>query len=146
MNPQLVPNVEECKKFTYPKKSKKAAASGSDQNQSTVGDEILANFDQCWAESFNKSGPSLISGHLSPFWNSMHSSAFLETMNFDVQATIAFATKSLSSLSQHDQNLLIGKNSRLFLQYLMARYFKADSGLEQLQWILVSNLQQIGKH
>ena len=40
------------------------------------------------------------------------------------------------SLCKEDQATLLKNNIPLYLQYVLARYFSADSGLEQLNWIL----------
>ena len=40
-----------------------------------------------------------------------------------------------SSLSKQDQNLLLNNNIPLYIQYILARYFSAETGLEQLNWI-----------
>jgi hypothetical protein len=40
------------------------------------------------------------------------------------------------SLSKEDQFTLLKNNIPLYLQYIMARYFSADNGLEQINWIL----------
>jgi hypothetical protein len=40
-----------------------------------------------------------------------------------------------SSLSKQDQNLLLENNIPLYIQYIIARYFSAETGIEQLNWI-----------
>ena len=40
-----------------------------------------------------------------------------------------------SSLCKEDQEILLRNNIPLYLQYVLARYFSADSGLSQLSWI-----------
>ena len=49
-----------------------------------------------------------------------------------------FASKLLlfTSLSSEDQKILLKHNIPFYLQYIMARYFSADTGLDQLNWIL----------
>ena len=49
-----------------------------------------------------------------------------------------FATSQLlfSSLTKEDQLILLKNNIPLYLQYVLARYFTAESGLDQLNWIL----------
>jgi hypothetical protein len=41
-----------------------------------------------------------------------------------------------SSLCKEDQTILLKNNIPLYLQYIIARYFTADTGFEQLSWIL----------
>ena len=41
-----------------------------------------------------------------------------------------------SSLCKEDQTTLLKNNIPLYLQYILARYFSAETGLEQLNWIL----------
>lgn len=40
------------------------------------------------------------------------------------------------NLSSNTQRLLLRNNVPLYIQYVLARYFNAASGLEQLNWIL----------
>ena len=43
---------------------------------------------------------------------------------------------SFSSLGKEDQKVLLKNNVPLYLQYILARYFSSESGLEQISWIL----------
>jgi hypothetical protein len=49
-----------------------------------------------------------------------------------------FASSQLlfSSLTKEDQIILLKNNVPLYLQYIIARYFSAATGLDQLSWIL----------
>ena len=54
------------------------------------------------------------------------------------------------SLSRDDQVVLLKSNIPLYLQYITARYFTADTGLEQLNWILegqivIDSIEQVTK-
>ena len=53
-----------------------------------------------------------------------------------------FASAQLvfSSLDREDQNILLKSNVPLYLQYIVARYFSAATGVEQLSWILEGQL------
>ena len=43
---------------------------------------------------------------------------------------------AFNSLSQEDQTVLLSYNVPLYLQYVVAKYFSAKTGLDQLNWIL----------
>jgi hypothetical protein len=45
---------------------------------------------------------------------------------------VAKAGVSFASLSPEDRSALIKNNSSLYVQYILARYFNASSGLEQV--------------
>ena len=49
-----------------------------------------------------------------------------------------FATSQFmfATLTREDQAILLKNNIPLYLQYIMARYFHADTGMEQLTWML----------
>jgi len=53
-----------------------------------------------------------------------------------------FASSQLvfSSLDREDQNVLLKSNVPLYLQYIVARYFSAATGVDQLSWILEGQL------
>ena len=53
-----------------------------------------------------------------------------------------FASSQLlfSSLAREDQITLLKSNVPLYLQYLIARYFSAATGLDQLSWILEGHI------
>ena len=71
---------------------------------------------------------------------SLHS--FLEQLQ-SVEALIRnFASSQVAfqNLSQEDQLVLLKSNIPLYLQYITGRYLTADSGLEQLTWILEGNI------
>jgi len=49
-----------------------------------------------------------------------------------------FATSQFlfTTLTREDQEILLKNNIPLYLQYIMARYFHADTGMDQLTWML----------
>jgi hypothetical protein len=42
---------------------------------------------------------------------------------------------SFTGLHASDQEILLKNNSQLYIQYILARYFSADSGLDQISWM-----------
>jgi hypothetical protein len=48
----------------------------------------------------------------------------------------ALSQKMFASLSTNDQNVLLRSNIPLYIQYILARYFCAESGLEQFAWLM----------
>jgi len=52
----------------------------------------------------------------------------------------ASAQVTFSSLMREDQIVLLKNNIPLYLQYIIARYFSAGTGLDQLSWILEGQL------
>ena len=53
---------------------------------------------------------------------------------------ICLLTGSFTCLPKEDQDGLLELNSSLFLQYILARYFSAETGNEQLSWITFGNI------
>jgi hypothetical protein len=51
-------------------------------------------------------------------------------------AKFAFSQPTFASLTKQDQNVLLGNNVPLYIQYILARYFSAESGLEQISWVM----------
>jgi hypothetical protein len=54
------------------------------------------------------------------------------------------------SLTKEDQITLLKNNIPLYLQYVAARYFTAETGVEQLSWILegqlsLESIEEVGK-
>jgi hypothetical protein len=41
-----------------------------------------------------------------------------------------------ASLSTNDQNVLLETNIPLYIQYILARYFSSETGLEQIAWMM----------
>ena len=70
----------------------------------------------------------------------------LQTFNEQLRSVEAlmhnFASSQVAfqNLAQDDQLVLLKSNIPLYLQYITVRYLTADSGLEQLTWILEGNL------
>ena len=50
--------------------------------------------------------------------------------------SFAYTQSLFLSLTREDQGTLLKNNIPLYLQYVIARYFSAETGLEQLNWIL----------
>ena len=48
----------------------------------------------------------------------------------------AMSQPMFASLSKQDQNVLLENNVPLYIQYILARYFSAESGLEQIAWLM----------
>ena len=46
---------------------------------------------------------------------------------------------SFAALQATDQEMLLKNNSQLYIQYILARYFSADTGLEQVLWVSQGN-------
>lgn len=55
-------------------------------------------------------------------------------------ADFALLQPEFTALSTADQRILLCRNTPLFIQYLVARYFHASTGMEQLQWMVASKL------
>ncbi len=51
-------------------------------------------------------------------------------------AKFAFSQPTFASLTKQDQNVLLDNNVPLYIQYILARYFSAESGLEQISWVM----------
>jgi hypothetical protein len=51
-------------------------------------------------------------------------------------AKFAFSQPTFASLTKQDQNVLLENNVPLYIQYILARYFSAESGLEQISWMM----------
>ncbi len=69
---------------------------------------------------------------------SMQKTTLLTQLSMIASTLTEFASSQFlfSSLCQEDQTTLLKNNIPLYLQYVLARYFSADTGLEQLNWIL----------
>jgi hypothetical protein len=67
----------------------------------------------------------------------LNKSTLLAQLNVIGATTAEFAKAQVhfSSLGSEDQEVLLKNNIPLYLQYVLARYFSADTGLEQLSWI-----------
>jgi hypothetical protein len=56
-----------------------------------------------------------------------------------IRSTITDFAKSqtmFASLSTNDQNVLLETNIPLYIQYILARYFSSETGLEQIAWMM----------
>jgi len=69
---------------------------------------------------------------------SMEKTTLLSQLSMIASTLTEFAYSQFlfSSLSREDQTTLLKNNIPLYLQYILARYFSADTGVEQLNWIL----------
>lgn len=52
----------------------------------------------------------------------------------------ALSQSLFMSISLEDQRTLLRKNLPLYLQYIIARYFNSESGMEQLSWMLEGHI------
>ncbi len=68
----------------------------------------------------------------------MEKTTLLSQLSMIASTLTEFASSQFlfSSLCKEDQTTLLKNNIPLYLQYVLARYFSADTGLEQLNWIL----------
>ncbi len=68
----------------------------------------------------------------------MEKTSLLSQLSMIASTLTEFASSQFlfSSLCKEDQTTLLKNNIPLYLQYVLARYFSADTGLEQLNWIL----------
>ena len=68
----------------------------------------------------------------------MEKTTLLSQLSMIASTLTEFASSQFlfSSLCKEDQTALLKNNIPLYLQYVLARYFSADTGLEQLNWIL----------
>ena len=90
----------------------------------------------------------VIEGHLEPaIWNSKHTKGLLMITGHLHELFYRFAEKNqlFKSLCTRDQTLLLHNNVSLYVQYILARYLAADTGMEQLVWLLGPNTPSIGK-
>lgn len=92
---------------------------------------------------------TIIDGHLNkPRWSLHHS---LEVKNYlgRVENWVRLTARILpqfQSLCPDDRTLLIEKNQKLSNEYISARYFTADTGIDQIYWIFgPSDRVKLGK-
>lgn len=87
-----------------------------------------------------------VDGHLND-WNEKHSKGFCQISKVFEKLTVQFASKNVlfQQLSSHDQALLLESNRNLFHQFILAQYFSASSGFEQLYWILGPKVSKLCK-
>ena len=72
----------------------------------------------------------------------MEKSTLMTQLSMIAQTLTEFAATLFlfQSLCKEDQATLLKNNIPLYLQYILARYFSAETGLEQLNWILEGQL------
>lgn len=90
----------------------------------------------------------VISGHFASAWSDEHGHAFIRVVTNHLpklMKSFAYKIPYFNSLSTHDKNWLLSKNSDLFTNYISARYFGADSGLDQLTWIFGPKVESLSK-
>ena len=61
--------------------------------------------------------------------------SYFDQLTLPVLSDVAQNEDSFSSLTSEDQAVLIKSNGSLYVQYILARYFNASSGLEQVMTI-----------
>ena len=68
----------------------------------------------------------------------MDKSILMSQLSMIASTLAEFATSQFlfTSLNREDQAILLKANIPLYLQYILARYFTSETGLEQLNWIL----------
>ena len=85
-----------------------------------------------------KTVDTIIDGHLNkPTW-SIHHSLEVKHHLGRVENWVRLTARILpqfQSICPEDQNLLIEKNQKLSNEYISARYFTADTGIDQIYWI-----------
>jgi hypothetical protein len=104
------------------------AIAGSNMDQDVLSDVVL--------------------GHVVPEeWTNDQSLSFLTCLNLVTREFETFAKFRIhfKTLCPIDQHLLMKKNGRLLEQYILARYISAETGLEQLNWLLGSHLPPLCK-
>ena len=123
MSPQLVPDDDECKKYTYCKKSKKSELI-TDAIQS-----LSISYSECVFDLHMRSNMRLvftiIHGHLATgHWTQDCATAVLSWIRHLQDFFIGFAKKSqyFASLNLEDQYLLLKRNACLFRNYILGRY------------------------
>ena len=108
---------------------------------SFVSKSTTDNFHKTMSEfEFDKYDVELVVlGHMTKGrWNQMHSKALMRLMNCWESLAISIAKKNLyfTNLKDEDQALLLQNNAPLFKEYCIARYITADTGIDQLSWII----------
>ena len=86
-----------------------------------------------WGGQF---GQKLISYHLG---NGKFSKIDLEYFINETEThfkTFAVSQKDFADLPKEDQDLLLAENTPLFVNFVLSNYIMADSGLDQIVWIL----------
>ena len=75
-------------------------------------------------------------------WNESHTQALLMIITDFPHLIESFAKKSrlFRTIRMEDQLILLRHNASLYIHYILARYCAADTGLEQLDWVLGPNL------
>ena len=75
-------------------------------------------------------------------WNESHTQALMMSIANLYHVIENFAKKSrlFRTIRMEDQLILLRHNASLYIHYILARYCAADTGLEQLDWILGPNL------
>ena len=75
-------------------------------------------------------------------WNESHTQALMMSIANLYHVIENFAKKSrlFRTIRMADQLILLRHNASLYIHYILARYCAADTGLEQLDWILGPNL------
>ena len=134
LNPDRVLNEEDRKKYTHPKKNVKKRKEKSQLQANYLLASEKVELNHIWIEA-------LIDGHLNT-WMNHHTFALFHVLRIYDKVVENFAVlmgndQILSSTVQHV--------APIFTQYILANYFNASNGKDQVTWILGSNLPFIGK-
>ena len=161
MKPEKVLNEEERKRFTHPKKSNRIQPNSeieendSDDDKKEISfmmNSLLSDYMLVTAESSDRSVclvNYVMKVHVeSSVWAEGHAQYILNVIGQLQQLFHRFAARNqlFKSLSSGDQDLLLRNNDSLYVQYILARYLAADSGMEQIAWLLGPNMPMLGTY
>ena len=130
--------ISQCTESKIPKLDRKASLS---EELSFILQNTEQSFHETMSEfNFDKYDvESVVLGHMkSKNWNDLHSKALIRLMDYWEPLLISCANKNMyfKSLQKEDQSLLIHNNAKLFKEYCLARYITAETGIEQVSWII----------
>ena len=163
LDPEKVLGKEARKKYTHLRKIKVKGGDGFetalvvvDPDQDLVDqdslplhlEQVMSNYTLFFASmGMSNHMKNIVHGHKNvDIWNTEHSKALFQTFQWYGGVMFQFAEKTpmFKSLSKNDQKLLLKRNHTLFSCYLMAKYFTAGSGFDQLCVIYGPHLSQEG--
>lgn len=146
MKEELIPNEEERKKFTFPKKKKTFGC-----NESQL-DSILRSYNEATIELMElKESKAMSAVIISAFMSPMVAEESVRIMSIasDFQRALfkifSYKLDQFQSLDRTTQLTLLSKNSGLFTQFILAHFIFADNGFDQLTWLLGGSAPQISK-
>ena len=118
--------------------------------KSTVAEKILSDYLLAYTEV--PLCPDMLQKVISMHKHSSHGNeddiTILKTVFDSFQdLVLAFSTRSqyFQSLTLNDQKMLIENNAKMFLLYILARYFTSWTGMDQLNLLLGPNLPVLCK-